>query len=408
MKIKTALTKFILLIAIVPGNIKGQTIPIHGFFLDKTGLYSRNGDLELQRNAVYLSYITPTNLQLRVDLRGRYQARLTPNPEYEFDFRWLTLGQHYQRWSWLFGRQLITWGKADGFRLLDVVNPYDYTEFVLDELDQAKRPLTILRIDYSINDCHCLQLLIIPENRGDLLPPPNSQFNPFPPGLPWLEPDKVNKPNNFAIHNWQYGVCYDYTGEKLSYSLNYLYKWSDQPLYTINPWPLYVIANSVREQIFGASTDVPFGSYVFRSETVFLPKKQIPTFSQLGELDYKSSCSLGTVLAVDKIINNWFLSIQFLYARLINNKFDPIYGPTQKVFTFLTTYCFAQDTMKFKLFTAYDEVKRGLWIAPYLTWDVGKGLEVTLGFDGFTGSQTSLFGRYKKNSRFFLSLKWCI
>ncbi|MBA2649295.1 MAG: hypothetical protein H0U75_06805 [Legionella sp.] len=384
-----------------------KAFPLTGYVLNKSGIYLDDGRFEIQRNTLYLSYDSHTPLNLHFDLRNRYQSLLTPSPEYQAEIRNLSVGHRYSKWSWLFGRQFVTWGKADGFRLLDVVNAYDYTEFVLDDMNEAKRPLTMLRLDYCKDDNDGFQVLLMPEYLGDLLPPKGSQFNPFPTVLPWVEPNQTNNPAWSSPSNWQYGFKYEHTQDTISYTLNYLNKWSSQPLYDINyAQPLYILAHPVREQLVGGSLDVSWQSYVFRSELAYYPEKQLPIRNPLGFLEYRSFSSYGTVIGVDRLIGEWFVSLQVFYTKFVNNAFDPVFGPMQRTFTCLVMRSFLQDKLRFRLFMAYDETNSGVWSEPTITYDMGSGIETTLGFDQFKGSKNSLFGRYSDNSRAYLLLRW--
>jgi hypothetical protein len=52
-----------------------------------------------------------------------------------------------------FGRQILSWGETDGFRLLDNINPLDssFGGFLID-LDERRVPLDMLRVQYFIGD----------------------------------------------------------------------------------------------------------------------------------------------------------------------------------------------------------------------------------------------------------------
>jgi hypothetical protein len=42
------------------------------------------------------------------------------------------------------GKQQIVWGRLDGVKILDVVNPQTFREFILDDLEFAHRPVECL------------------------------------------------------------------------------------------------------------------------------------------------------------------------------------------------------------------------------------------------------------------------
>jgi hypothetical protein len=53
---------------------------------------------------------------------------------------------------WRVGKQQVVWGQADGLKVLDVINPQSYREFILDDFDDARIPLTMLNIEIPLAD----------------------------------------------------------------------------------------------------------------------------------------------------------------------------------------------------------------------------------------------------------------
>jgi len=62
------------------------------------------------------------------------------------------------------GKQQIVWGKADGLKVLDVVNPQEWREFILDDFDNSRIPLWAINSEIPIADL-TLQLLWLPDQR---------------------------------------------------------------------------------------------------------------------------------------------------------------------------------------------------------------------------------------------------
>ena len=60
------------------------------------------------------------------------------------------------------GKQQIVWGKADGLKILDVVNPQSFREFILDEFeDSTDSALWAVNAEISFGSSN-LQLVFIP------------------------------------------------------------------------------------------------------------------------------------------------------------------------------------------------------------------------------------------------------
>ncbi|MEL7029992.1 MAG: LysM domain-containing protein, partial [Pseudomonadota bacterium] len=52
--------------------------------------------------------------------------------------------------DWTIGKQQIVWGESDGFKVLDVVNPQSFREFILPEFDESRIPLWSARAEKVI------------------------------------------------------------------------------------------------------------------------------------------------------------------------------------------------------------------------------------------------------------------
>ena len=46
--------------------------------------------------------------------------------------------------DWKIGKQQVVWGEADGLKLLDVINPQNFREFILDDFDDSRIPLWMI------------------------------------------------------------------------------------------------------------------------------------------------------------------------------------------------------------------------------------------------------------------------
>ena len=73
---------------------------------------------------------------------------------------WQTYGDNS---FWRIGKQQVVWGEADGIKLLDVINPQDFREFILDDFDDSRIPLWMMNAQINTSDSGILQLLVIPD-----------------------------------------------------------------------------------------------------------------------------------------------------------------------------------------------------------------------------------------------------
>ena len=73
------------------------------------------------------------------DPRRRYRDDFH-NPRTEDILREFYVDYHSTDWEIRLGKQMIVWGEIDGFRLLDLVNPFDLRQFILDDYEDSRMP----------------------------------------------------------------------------------------------------------------------------------------------------------------------------------------------------------------------------------------------------------------------------
>ena len=132
----------------------------------------------LRREELNLTAAQPVaGCDAKLSGRFRYQTRLSPDAHSHGEVREARVDCRRQDWLLSVGRQAVVWGKADGFPVLDVVHPFDYREFILDDRESSRRPLTMLRAEKRVSADDYFQLLVIPERRLDILPKPADRFS---------------------------------------------------------------------------------------------------------------------------------------------------------------------------------------------------------------------------------------
>lgn len=139
-----------------------------------------------------------------------------------------------------FGRQNLSWGEADGFRLLDNINPLDYSfGGFLVPLDERRIPLDMLRAQYFIGslgpiDDAFLEGYAAIDNKVSFVPGPI-------PGSPW-NPPNLDKPSSVirveqhaparTIENTRGGGRLVFNAAGATFSLAHYYTMLDTPRLT--------------------------------------------------------------------------------------------------------------------------------------------------------------------------------
>jgi hypothetical protein len=143
------------------------------------------------------------------------------------------------------GKQQVVWGKADGFRLLDLINSQDFREPFYAVFEEVRIPLWMVRLDYGLPrdvlEDASMQVVFSPLYQSDTFPPalvsPWSfrAFDTFQQGvnalgIPVIEnlfDQPVDPAANFA--NAEAGARWSHWIQEFGYTLNYYWDWSNLP-----------------------------------------------------------------------------------------------------------------------------------------------------------------------------------
>lgn len=67
------------------------------------------------------------------------------------------------RMSWRIGKQQVVWGKADGVKFLDIINPTDFRHWGQDSMADSRIPLWMITGEYAIGDTDSVQVVYVPQ-----------------------------------------------------------------------------------------------------------------------------------------------------------------------------------------------------------------------------------------------------
>ena len=345
-----------------------------------------------------------------------------------FDPRQVLLDGKIKKVDLKLGLQQVVWGQADGLRVLDVINPLDYREFILEDFIDSRRPLWTARADVPVGH-GSLQLIWIPYFAPGRLPGPDNEFGlgqSFGLGLIRSAAGNENLPPFFTrvgpaqrpayqLKSSQAGARYSRSLGKWDLTANYFYGWEDTPTSYLSgiesmlasPLPLLFFRPKYdRKEVFGGTAATNFGSLVLRLEAGWNRNKPVAVktgsltgfdkkgqFSSVAGLDYSATTWLW-------ISGQYFLQFasapqqKLLFPR--NNQLASIYFRTN----------FLRDTLRLELFILTGLNQKQYLIRPKLVKTIGDHWSVGLGADFFGGRNTNIFGYFDTRDRVVLELKW--
>jgi hypothetical protein len=326
------------------------------------------------------------------------------------------------------GLQQVVWGQADGLRVLDIINPLDYREFILEDFIDSRRPLWIARADVPIEK-GWLQLVWVPYFAPGRLPGPDAEFGlgeSFGLGLigaATVLPDVTQIPLRreptvrpaYQLKSSQGGVRYSRSIGSWDVTGNYFYGWEDIPTNylsaieqtTNSPSPTLVFKPEYdRKEVFGGTAATNFGSVVLRMEAGWNRHKPAAVKSD-SPSGFEKKGQFSSVVGLDYAARTWLWMsgqyfLQFTSAPREKLLF-PRYNHLASLY-FRTN--FFRETLRPELFILAGLNEKQYLIRPRVTKTIGDHWSIGVGADFLGGKRTNIFGYFDSKDRVVVELKW--
>jgi len=140
---------------------------------------------------------------------------------YGIDLKELYVDIYLSNMDFRIGRQIIRWGIVEGWRILDEVNPLDFTEHILRDVSDRYVPLWMVKGDYYLGPV-TIEGLWVPDVQGHKPAPLRSEWSQFQ-----TLPDLKKVPRNFK--NSEGGLRVSGMVEGYEFAVAYFNQWDDFP-----------------------------------------------------------------------------------------------------------------------------------------------------------------------------------
>ncbi len=309
------------------------------------------------------------------------------------------------------GQQQIVWGKTDGLRMLDIINPLDLREFILDDFLDSRIGLVAARLNwYPDTDIEQeVELLVIPDAQPAQAAPAGSRWAfavpATPPGLT-VQPLAPEQPN-WSAKNIEAGIAWRANIRGWDVSANYFYGWKDTPnaLRNLLPGVLQVKLKHFRMHTLGGSFSNAFGAFVVRGEMAANLREGIDALGTTFADTVQRKTTLNAALAVEWRRYNWTISPQF-FIRHIDGWNGALLEPKDSGFwTLRIATDFMHEKLKPEILLLADWAAGGWLIRPRLAYEYSDVLTFTTGADIF-GGHTGFFGQFASNDRVYVETEY--
>ncbi len=325
------------------------------------------------------------------------------------------------------GLQQVVWGQADGLRVLDVINPLDYREFILEDFLDSRRPLWMARADVPVEK-GSLQLVWVPYFAPSRLPGVENEFglgSNFGLGLigaaqsnlpPFSTRVESTQRPAYQLKSSQGGARYSRSIGSWDLTGNYFYGWEDTPTSYVRgiefkpnePLPTVVFKPRFdRKEVFGGTAATNFGSVVLRMEAGWNRNKPQAVTGFPIKSGYEKFGLFSSVTGLDWSANTWLWVSGQYFLQSINAPQSRLLFPRNNhlASVFFRTN-FLRDTLRPEFFVLTGLNQRQFMVRPKLTKTFGDHWSVGVSADFLGGKQTNIFGYFDSRDRVVLELKW--
>jgi len=305
------------------------------------------------------------------------------------------------------GKQQVVWGQADGLRVLDQVNPFDFREFVLPEFEDRRIPLWTANAEIPVGDA-LLQVLWIPDRTYDDVPAPGAPFaftsplvSPQPrPGVPFTiaEPDR---PDDLLLDG-DIGARVTAFVDGWDLSANYLFHHYDQAVYArrLTPGGVRIEPRYERSHLVGGSASNAFGDVTLRSEIALSTNRHFQATEPAAEDGVATGTEIGYVIGLDYTgVSDTLISGQVFQSTLVAYDEAIVRDRLETQVTLKIERDFFNDTLTLGGLLIHSLNDADGVIQLDVDYSLRSNVRLSAGADLFYGGRDGLFGEFRDASR---------
>jgi len=390
---------FLAFILLFPFSLRAETeifgrAKVEGAWETTSGTAQKNEqniDVEIK------SYLGE-RLSVKALLRGLYETELEEGIHSEGDVREFYFDYSGDRFKARLGRQQVVWGKTDGLKLLDLINPQDFREFILDDFIDSRIPLWMARGDVYVGD-DTLQLLIIPDYKRNDIARSGDRFEPaylkairaIP--LAHLEEEEPGG----TIKETEYGFRFNGFAGGWDYSVNYFHSWEDNPLF-FRQGPA-IVRRYKKTDMYGGSFSNAFGSFVVRGEAAYNRGKYFSTrdFSDVDGQVKKDE--VRGAVGLDYTAGDWLISGQIFESYIRDYDDGIVFDEASTTLSLLINAKFLNETLELKLLDIYGTNDKDNLSRLSVIYSITDKWKVLVGGAVFSGPDDSFIGQFDDADR---------
>ncbi|OWV19356.1 hypothetical protein B7991_08565 [Fibrobacter sp. UWB3] len=302
------------------------------------------------------------------------------------------------------GRQIITWGVADGLRITDLISPMDYTEFMANDYDDIRVPVNAINLKYP-GESFSAELVFVPVPEYFVMP--SGEDNPWTMPLPANTSMDLSGTPEKRLKNSEVGGRLRFFLENLDFSLTALRTFNKSPvtIASFDPETKSAVIKGIYEpmNVVGGDVSIPVGEIVIRGEVAAYFGEPI---ALKNSRDYWLRKTFNGLLGVDWYAgDNWTFMFQYMHKIIMD--YQSVLGMEQNT-SMLTARISKEvlnNTLKLSVYGMFDVDNVGFYVRPAADYLLNDQITISLGGD-WLGGRRGTFKTYKKNTQIWVKGKY--
>lgn len=338
-----------------------------------------------------------------------FSRRLTLGDQLEAELREFYFDIKIKKSYVTIGKQQIVWGKADGLRIMDLVNPFNFREFLLDEFEDSRIPLWAIKVDLPIKSM-TLQFIWTPDQTYHDLPDAGGTyaFGRAETNASQVRLLDLNKPDRW-IKDSDLGFRLSTFKGGWDLTINYLYSYDDFPTYfqsigarsaiTVSP-------NYTRNHLLGGTFSNAFGSVTLRGEMGYFRGKYFSSATTHNDSGLIKANQLMSVIGLDYTgITNTTLSGQ-LFVDWVNVQ-ESLTGrhEVESTMSLLINRTFLNETLTSDLIWIQNLNRSEGFVQGKIKYLLRSNLNIWVGGEWIYGPDQTSIGQFNDQDRIYFGME---
>ena len=360
-------------------------------------------------------------IESKIESQNEFLKKTLDDNEYDIALKELYIdGKLSNKYSVKLGRQVVVFGESDYARILDLINPRDLTQPGLISIEDARMPVSIIRLSADFNKW-TFNMASIHEHPGSHILGAGSDFDYYASirssGIKIL--DKNRPESGFSSPGFAAKATKSFNGGDISFVAADTY--DDQPYLTLNavsPSGITLRPEYDKYKTFGISGNTTKGSSLFKFETAFQQNIKLmrnDIFKQIysgipvtGVKTTKEADRLAFLAGFEYTgISNLRINFEAQAIRILDWE-NYLSSEENEYRTYLqATYYMMNDALEFDLLWVSINPGHGNILRLSSKYDLRDGLSIEGGIIFYQSQNTSsAIYSYNEQDRLFLWIKY--